>query len=220
MENDSTTNQMNESFGVLTKQIEGLENLLTELKLLPHNHLEVEDALFCIKLFMTLYTEANKAVQAGAWFAAASVSGAALEAMLMARCLFSADKAKSLSKWQSLQGSHKGNFQVFVRSLDLGKLLEIGEQLPWFPSGDALPKKFLEVMSLHVSQIDLKRLQAFFKGTKSIGQLCATHVRHYRNLLHPAVCLKGRQQPSLEAGMAATMMFLIACTALQDTTAV
>lgn len=215
MDNYLDMNSLNESSTAL---IEKLENLLTLLPLMPQKRHEVKDALFCIKLFMAFYAEAYKAVKAGAWFAAASVSGAALEAMLMARCLFSADSVKSLPKWQHLHKNHKGDFQVFIRSMDLGKLLEIGEQLCWFQSGDALPQQFLKTMSAFVSENDLKGIQSLFRGARNIGQLCATYVREHRNLLHPAVCLKEGREPSTEAGMAATMMFLIACTALQETT--
>lgn len=178
---------------------------------------QMQDWIFCMELGMVLYTEANRAVQAGAWFAATAVSASALEAVLLGKCFLEQDKIKALPKWSTLKRSQKADFGLFVRSMDLGKLLEIADQLSWFPS-KGVPESFLRVMRPLVDELTMKGIDDLFENTLNVGQVCANHLREYRNLIHPAVCLREGRQPSVNAGMTATFMFLIAFSSISEAT--
>jgi len=172
-----------------------------------------KDGIFCFELALTFYEEANLAIQAGAWFAAASIASSALELVLLSKCFFQEAKIRALPKFQHLKRSHKEDFGLFARSLDLGKLLEIASELSWFPDDD-LTKTFMSHLSLHLDQATLSSLAGLLEANPNIGQLCARHVRECRNLLHPAVCLKTGQQPSKDVGLTSTFLFMIAFTSL------
>jgi hypothetical protein len=87
-----------------------------------------KDGIFCFEVALTFYEEANLAVQAGAWFAAASIASSALESVLLSKCFFQEAEIRALPKFQKLKRSHKEDFGLFARSLDLGKLLESKRQ--------------------------------------------------------------------------------------------
>jgi hypothetical protein len=112
-----------------------------------------------------------------------------------------------------LKRSHRADFGLFARSLDLGKLLEIANGLSWFPN-DGVPKTFMNYLAGGLDEATLSGLLGLFEGNLNVGRTCAAHVREYRNLLHPAVCLKEGRQPSRDAGLTATFLFMIAFTSL------
>ncbi len=209
---------MLKAFAAMTGQIASLKSLLDTL---PPEFRESEqaaclqDMLLCGQLSLTLYAEANKAVQAGAWFAATVVAASALEATLLVKCLVHQAEVSSLPKCASLMKAHKGNFRAFARSMDLGKLLEIADQLSWFHR-NGVPDSFVAVVQQHLDEQSMKGLLDIFRDQPDIGKLCSTHFRHYRNMVHPAVCLKTEQQPTEEGCQTATLLFLIAFSALGE----
>jgi hypothetical protein len=172
-----------------------------------------KDGVFCLELALTFYEEANIALQAGAWFAAASVASSALESVLLSKCFFKKQKLGLSPKFHKLKRSHKEDFGLFARSLDLGKLLEIANELSWFPDDD-LPKTLTSHLARYLDESTLSALAGLFEASPNVGQICAHHVREYRNLLHPAVCLKAGRQPSRDVGLTATFLFMIAFTSL------
>jgi len=174
---------------------------------------EIVDALFCFDVAMTFYSEANRAIQAQAWFAGAAVSASALEAILLANCFGHQDRIKALPRWKTLPSKLKKDFRIFARSMDLGKLLDIARELKWFPSG-GLPEEFLAAMTAYSDASTMTQIRDFFSVSNDVSQICSNQVREYRNLLHPAVCLRENQQPSELAGQAATLVFLVAFTSL------
>jgi hypothetical protein len=211
------TEMMQEQFKHLREHLEGLSaSLRTLQKSQPDekDRLEhIQDWIFCMNLAMTLYTEANQAVQTGTWFAATGVSASALEAVLLARCFLEEEKIKALPKWSTLKRSHRGNFGLFMRSMDLGKLLEIADSLSWFPP-DGFPETFVQWIRPYADDRTVAELTQLFATTPKVGQACANHLRDARNLLHPAVCLREGRQPSTNVGISATFLFLIAFSAL------
>jgi hypothetical protein len=215
------TRKMAEIFAPLRTQIEYLRvkfgALETLSETIPIDELIgiAEDALFCLELGLTLFEEANVAVQAGAWFAAATVAAAALEALLLALCFFHKDQIKQLPKWRCLKKSQRTDFRVFARSLDLGKLLEIAQELSWFPAG-GVPKNLWGTLAPFWDELASINFLALFGGSSNIGQACANHLREYRNLIHPAVCLKQQKRLSKEVGMTATFLFMIAISSLSE----
>ena len=212
----SNTELMLESFATVRSTISEWRTLLNNMEQLGSDSETIQcfrEGIFCFELGMTYYTEANLAIQAEAWFAGSAVAAAALEAVLMAKCLFDPDKVRALPKWKTIKKSYRDNFGLFVRSLDLGKLLEIAEPLGWFPEG-GLPTGFETRFSISVGEPAIQFLREIFRDERNVGEVCAAHVREYRNLLHPAVCLKEARQPSKETGLMATLLFLIAFSAL------
>jgi hypothetical protein len=200
---------MQDQFAVLRKFLFEMNSVLDGLQAGPAKGnprvASFKDGVFCFELALTFYEEANLAVQAGAWFAAASVASAALESVLLSKCLFQEEEIKALPKFQKLKPSFKADFGLFVRSLDLGKLLEVANELSWFPEG-GIPKTFTTHLTGHLDESMLSSLIGLFEGNPNVGQTCADHVREYRNLLHPAVCLKEGRQPSKDAGLTATFL--------------
>src|ERR1017187_8799342 len=72
------------------------------LDMLPSDHPNVanmKDGLASCELALTFYEEANRAVQAGVWFAAAAVAAAALEAMLLAKMFTNTDEVAQLASF-------------------------------------------------------------------------------------------------------------------------
>lgn len=172
-----------------------------------------KDGVFCLELALTFYEEANLAVQAGAWFAAAAIASSALESLLLHKCFYQEAEIRTLPKFQRLKRNHKDSFALFVRSLDLGKLLEVANELSWFPDG-GLPKTLTSQLAVHLDEGALSGLIGLFNANPNAGKLCAQHMREYRNLLHPAVCLKEGRQPSKDVGLTATFLFMVAFTSL------
>jgi hypothetical protein len=217
----SPTQIMQDQFNKLRQHLDGLaDSLETSRSNTPDGdgkYKQMQDWIFCMKLAMTFYEEANHAVQAGTWFSATAISASALEAMLLAKCFLQMDRIKSLPKWANLKRSHKADFGLLMRSMDLSKLLDIAELLSWFPS-TGIPDVFLETMRPYLNAQTEADLTALFASTPNVGLVCSKHLREYRNLLHPAVCLKEGRQPSPNAGMTATFLFLIAITALMPQT--
>lgn len=219
-----STGQLNTAFMLdafhnMRKQLEQLRSALAPL-LAPHfpeeartKASEMLDGLFCFELAMNFYTEANQAIQAHAWFAGSTVAASALEAVLLAYCFGEQDRIKALPKWQKLPAKLRNDFGIFIRSMDLGKLLEIANELGWFPDG-GIPQEFMSVMAEYVEPAALVAMEELFAGEQQVGALCSKYVREFRNLLHPAVCLRESTQPSATTGMAATFVFMIAFVAI------
>ena len=208
---------MEDQFTILRRLLIEMNNVLDGLQAGPGKSdpkvVSFKEGIFCFELALTFYEEANLAVQAGAWFAAASIASSALESVLLSKCFFQEAEIRALPKFQGLKRSHKADFGLLARSLDLGKLLEIANELSWFPDG-GVPKTFTSYLAGRLDAATLSGLLELFEGNLNVGRTCATHVREYRNLLHPAVCLKEGRQPSKEAGLTATFLFMIAFTSL------
>jgi hypothetical protein len=106
------------------------------LDMLPSDHPNVanmKDGLACCELAITFYEEANRAVQAEVWFAAAAVAAAALEAMLLAKMFTNTDEVAQLASFKKLLDKHQGDFGSFARKeMDLGKLRDMAKELVWF----------------------------------------------------------------------------------------
>lgn len=173
-----------------------------------------QDRLIASSIGLRFYSEANRSLQAGAYFAAVAIAASSLEAVLLARCISEREKVKLLPKWHQIKKKYKENFRLFVHSLDLGKLLEIASLLGWFPKG--MPKQFESVMTLFGNEELSEFIESLFIGSMDIGEVCAKHVKEYRNLLHPAVCLKERHFPSEEAGKLGVLLHMIALTSLTE----
>lgn len=171
------------------------------------------DGILCFQLALTFFEEANLTIQVGAWFAAAAVASSALESMLLCKCFLQEAEVRRLPTFQTLKRKYRQDFGLFARSLDLGKLLEIADELSWFPDG-GIPKTFSDFLAGHLDAGSLAAFLGLFEGDPNVGRTCARHLREYRNLLHPAVCLKENQQPSKVAGMTATFLFMIAVLSL------
>ena len=171
------------------------------------------DGIFCFQLALTFFEEANIALQAGAWFAAAAVASSALESMLLSKCFLQEAEVRGLSKFQTSKPKYRKDFGIFARSLDLGNLLQIANELAWFPDG-GVPKLFSDCLAEHLDADTLATLLGLFEGGPNVERTCARHLREYRNLLHPAVCLREQRMPSKEAGMTATFLFMIAVLSL------
>ncbi|WP_263373072.1 hypothetical protein [Granulicella aggregans] len=218
--NDETpgtaTAAMQEQFDALRTMLIDMRQTLDGTEGSSENSKRLEifrDGFFCIELAMTFYEEANLALEAEAWFAASALASSALESVLLYKCCLSEGSVRALSKFQGLPRKYNLDFGLFVRSLDLGKLLEMANSLHWFPEG-GIPKTFANYLAEHLDEDSMSILLGLFIDNPNIGCLCADHVKEYRNLLHPAVCLREGRQPSKEAGMTATFLLLIAFSSL------
>ena len=214
----TATEAMQAKFDLLRKQ---LVDMKEQLGSLTENSIDAEkvstfgDGLFCLELAMTFYEQANAALQAEAWFAASAVASSALESLLMSKCCFQEEDVRLLPAFQTLKPSQRSPFGRFVRSLDLGKLLKIADALRWFPEAGVSPS-LISYLAPYLGQTVLSEFLQLFRYYDNVGQSCADRVREYRNLLHPAVCLKEGRQPSEGTGMIATMLFLVAFSSLSN----
>jgi len=135
-----------------------------------------------------------------------SIASSALESLLLGKCFFHEAEIRALPKFERLKKNHKGDFGLFARSLDLGKLLEIANDLSWFPGG-GLPRTLTSHLACYLGEGTIGELVELFKAYPNVGLICAQQVREYRNLLHPAVCLKSGRRPSKDAGLTAAFLF-------------
>jgi len=214
-EEPRTANElMQEQFALFRRSLDELRGILDRLQMGPASSdprvTSFKDGIFCLELALIFYEEANRAVQAEAWFAASSIASSALESVLLSKCFFEEDQIRKLPKFAQLKKNHKGDFGQFARAQDLGKLLEIAAEVSWFPDSAGLPQIMTSILSSHLEEGLLSDLILQFQGITDVGRACADHVRKYRNLLHPAVCLKEGQQPSREGAIAITFLFMIA----------
>jgi hypothetical protein len=178
------------------------------------NVANVKDCLACCELALTFYEEANRAVQAEVWFAAAAVAAAALEAMLLAKMFMNTDEVGQLASFKKLLDKHQRDFGSFARKeLDLGKLLDMAKELAWFRPG-GVPSLLTEILAPYVDPETLTALTVFFKDSPSAGHTAADLLRQYRNLLHPAYCLKQDIHPTKDTGIRATFFCLVAYASL------
>src|ERR1035438_8447648 len=190
------------------------------LDTLPGDHPTVgnmKDGLACCELAFTFYDEANRAIQAGVWFAAAAVGAAALEAVLLAKMFTNTDEVAQLASFKKLLDKHQGNFRSFARKeMDLGKLLDMAKELAWFRPG-GVPGLLTKMLAQYVDQDTLTALTVIFKDSPSAGFASADLLRQYRNLLHPAYCLKQDIHPTKDTGIRATFFCLVAYASLSST---
>ena len=177
----------------------------------------IQDAFFCMQLAIDFYRDANRALQAEAWFSATIAAGSALESILLAKCLMQKEDVMRLPKWLQLKKSHRDDFAKFVRSLDLGKLLEIAKELAWLNT-EGLPRVFIEAISPYLDESSKAELMQTVGNEPDFGQTCANRFREYRNMLHPAVCLREGFKPTKESCTVATFLFLIAFSSLAQAT--
>ena len=173
------------------------------------------DGCFCSLLAIDFYDEANRAVQVEAWFAASAIAACALEAALLAQVLYQEPAVTSLPKWGEIQKKYEGDYGRFVRALDLGKLLEIADQLDWF-SNQGIPATFLGVMRRYADERTFEGIRQIFRGHENVGHICSRYLLETRNLLHPAVCLRENRSPSAAAGMFGTFVALVAFMSLAE----
>ncbi len=187
------------------------------LDMLPKDDPKVsnmKDGLASCELAFTYYEEANRAIKAELWFAAAAVAAAALEAMLLAKMFTNTDKVAQLASFKKLLGKHQGDFGSFARKeMDLGKLLDMAKELAWFRPG-GVPSFLTDTLAQHVGQDTLKELSMIFNDGPSAGYTSADLLRQYRNLLHPAYCLKQEIHPTKDTGIRATFFCLVAYASL------
>lgn len=99
--------------------------------------------------------------------------------------------------------------------MDLGRLLEMAKELEWFRPG-GVPILLTEMLAQHVDQDTLTALTVFFKDSPSAGNTSANLLRQYRNLLHPANCLKQDIRPTEDTGIRATFFCLVAYASLSS----
>ena len=181
--------------------------------MLPDNDANVaslKDGLACCELSLVFYEETNRAVRAEAWFAAAAVAAAALEAMLLAKMFTNTDQVAQLASFKKLLERNQGDFGSFARNeMDLGKLLDMARELAWFRPG-GVPRLLTKMLAHHVDQDTLAALTAPFKDSPSAGYTSADLLRQYRNLIHPGYCLKQGIHPTKETGIRATFFCLVA----------
>jgi hypothetical protein len=189
------------------------------LDLLPSDHPNVanmKDGLACGELALMFYEEANRAVQAEVWFAAAAVAAAALEAMLLAKMFTNTDEVAQLASFKKLLDKHQGDFGSFARKeMDLGKLLNMAKELAWFRPG-GVPGILTKMLAQYLDQGTLTALTEIFKDSPSAGYNSADLLRQYRNLLHPAYCLKQDIHPTKDTGIRATFFCLVAYASLSS----
>jgi hypothetical protein len=187
------------------------------LKMFPADHpttANLKDGFTCIELGVTFYEEANRAIQAGIWFAASAIAAAALEAMLLAKMFTNTEKVADLASFRKLLEKHKGDFGSFARKeMDLGRLLDMAKQLDWFRPG-GIPDSLLGMLTQNIERETMTTLTAVFKDSPSAGYTSADLLRQYRNLLHPAFCLKQNIHPTQETGIRATFFCLVAYSSL------
>lgn len=203
--------------GILTAARSALAAYRNLLDTLPSDHpnlSNMKDGLACCGLAFTFYEEANRAVQAEVWFAAAAVAAAALEAMLLAQMFTHTDDVARLVSFKKLLDKHKGDFGSFARQeMDLGKLLSMAKQLAWFRPG-GVPSLLIKMLAQYVDQETLTVLTAVFEDSPNAGYTSADLLRQYRNLLHPAYCLKQEIRPTNDMGIRATFFCLVAYASL------
>jgi hypothetical protein len=189
------------------------------LDMLPSDDPKVanmKDGLACCELAFTFYEEANRAVQAEVWFAAAAVAAAALEAMLLAKMFWNTDGVAKLASCKKLLDKHRGDLGSFARKeMDLGKLLDMAKELSWFRLG-CVPSFLTEMLAHYVDQDTVTALTVIFKDSPSAGYTSADLLRQYRNLLHPACCLKQAICPTKDTGIRATYFCLVAFASLSS----
>jgi hypothetical protein len=162
------------------------------------------------------YEEANRAVRAELWFAAAAVAAAALEAMLLAKMFMNTDKVAQLASFKKLLSKRQGDFGSFARKeMDLGKLLDMAKELAWFRPG-GVPSFLTDALARYVDEDTLKALLVIFDDCPSAGYTSADLLRKYRNLLHPAYCLKQEIYPTKDTGIRATFFCLVAYASLSS----
>jgi HEPN domain-containing protein len=173
-----------------------------------------KDGFACWELALTFYEEANRAVQAGVWFAAAAAVAAALEAMLLAKMFTNTDEVAQLASFRKLLDKHQGDFGSFARKeMDLGKLLEMAKELAWFRPG-GVPSLLTNMLAQYVDPDTLTALAVIFKDSPSAGYTSADLLRQCRNLLHPAYCLKLDIHLAKDTGIRATFFCLVAYASL------
>jgi hypothetical protein len=214
MDRQAQTDLLTEFFTTLRSTLAVYRDLLDKA---PSGNPEVanfKDGVACLELAITFHEEANRAVQAEAWFAASAVAGAALEALLLTKMFMSTNAVGKLASFKKLLDNHRGDFGSFARGeMNLGKLLDVAEELSWYPAG-GVPAFLTEMMAQHVEQETLTALTGVFKDHPSAGLTSAHMLRQYRNLLHPAVCLKLDVHPTKETGIRATFFCLVAFAAI------
>lgn len=93
-------------------------NLLDMLPNDDPNVRNIKDGLTCCELALTFYEEANRAVKAQVWFAAAAVAAAALEGMLLAKMFMNTEKVAQLAQFKRLLDKHRGDFGEFRAKRD------------------------------------------------------------------------------------------------------
>jgi hypothetical protein len=213
MGDQAQTDSMAEFSGAARTAIAAYRNLLDKLPSDHPNVANMKDGLACWELGLEFYGEANRAVQAEVWFAAAAVAAAALEAMLLAKMFASTEAVAQLASFKKLIERHHGDFGSFPKRDGSGETPRNGQRACMVPTRRR--SNFLtKMLSYYIDQDALTTLTGMFTGSPSAGYTSADLLRQYRSLLHPAYCLRQDICPTRDTGIRATFFCLVAYASL------
>src|SRR5580658_5941971 len=100
MDDQSQTNFTAELLTAARSALSAFRNLMDMIPRDDPKVANLRDGFACCELAFTFYDEANRAVQAKVWFAAAAVAAAALEAMLLAKMFTNTDAVAQLASFR------------------------------------------------------------------------------------------------------------------------
>lgn len=168
-----------------------------------------------VKLAMFYLEEAQRCLVSQAYFASGAFGAAALEAMLLTKCAMSKSEVTSLPSYAMLPPKLTRDYTTFLLSQDLGKLLQIAEQLKWLNVSD-IPHYFELMVLKQVEPSVASIMRDMISSMKSIGDEAGKYAKLYRNGIHPASCIRQDLKLDKSSGLAGCTFVLLAIAALVE----
>ena len=176
---------------------------------------EMDAAIDALSVALTYFDDASKAMAANAFIAAGIVGAATLEALLMALLVLKKEEVVASRAYLLKTSKRKQSLLEFLKHADLGGLLEIAQELNWFRC-DGIPSAFHAQFLSQMAPSERDGLVRLLGSISDLGPEAARAARHFRNLVHPARCIRDKVELGSGDGMTGCLFLILAFSALVD----
>jgi hypothetical protein len=135
-------------------------------------------------------SEIGVCIGALAFLSANVLVASTLEAFLLLRCLSDRTKVSRTQKWQSAQGKRSPKpFVALLLRMHLRDLLNIGDELSWFPK-DGIAPRFRQRLVTLFGEATVDKFSTPANAAITFSEFAAAASTELRNMLHPGRCVR------------------------------
>lgn len=208
-------------------QFENLETFISTFELVlaqfratpavatPEAHQQLSAMLRLSKLTLFYFKETTICLSASAFFAANVMGAAGLESLFLVMCLAQKDAVLRASTWKRFSKGKTGSFLTALGKMNLDKLIELGDEMNWFPK-NGIPESFKRNMEQHFGSRITQEMVALLPGVDNLPVIAGSISRESRNYLHPEKCLREEIDLTQTSGITACLFMLLCFSAFAE----